>query len=129
MDGKHGPADENSSLSVLLDWWRVEGNYSKFRGDGNKGIKKRAVAAKLAATINEIAKVKRTPDAVLAKIQYIERSWKVAHDWACNTGQGVKEGDPEGFEGACLKRCPYYFMLYEVMEDRAANMALATTAS
>ena len=127
-DGKCGRDDPKCSLSVLLDWWRMEGNYSKYRGDGNKGVKKREVAQKLADEINKVVVAERSVDAILGKIQAIEKSWKCAHDWACETGQGVKETDPEGFKGACLLRCPYYFMLYEIMEDRSANRALATTS-
>ena len=63
-DGKLGPTDPNCSLLVLLDWWRVEGNYAAFRGDGNRGIKNKAIAEKLAEEINKVAITNRSSDAV-----------------------------------------------------------------
>ena len=40
-DGKLGPTDVNTSLALLMNWWTTEGNYSRFRGKNNRGIKKR----------------------------------------------------------------------------------------
>ena len=64
---------------------------------------------------------------VLGKIQYIEKSWKRAHDWINQTGQGVKEDDPDNFEEAVLKYCRLYYILLDVMYSRSSSNALATT--
>jgi len=39
-DGLGGPADPNTSQKILLDWWLTEGNYAKYCGKGNDGVKK-----------------------------------------------------------------------------------------
>ncbi len=39
-DGKEGPNDHNTSMRILLDWWMTEGNYSKFCGKNNDGVRK-----------------------------------------------------------------------------------------
>jgi hypothetical protein len=42
-DGPNGPDTEPNSMSVLLDWWTTEGNYSKYRGGNDqKGKTKEA---------------------------------------------------------------------------------------
>jgi hypothetical protein len=40
-DGPNGPGTEPLSMSVLLDWWTFEGNYSKYRGGKYKTGKTR----------------------------------------------------------------------------------------
>ena len=39
-DGKNGPDDPNTSMSILIKWWMEEGNYSRFCGKNNNGVKK-----------------------------------------------------------------------------------------
>jgi hypothetical protein len=39
-DGANGQGDPNTSEKILLDWLTDEGNYSKYRGKNNNGIKK-----------------------------------------------------------------------------------------
>ena len=38
-----GPGNENNSLQVLMNWWTTPGQYAKYRGKGNKGLKKLAI--------------------------------------------------------------------------------------
>ena len=64
---------------------------------------------------------------MLSKIQYIKKSWKRAHDWAQETGQGVLETDPDGFEEAIIKYCCFYYVLLDVMQDRASLKVVLTT--
>jgi hypothetical protein len=61
---------------------------------------------------------------ILDKIQSIERAFKVTHDWANNTGQGVD--DVESFADAMKKRCYFYYELEPIMGDRAASRPTAT---
>ena len=82
---------------------------------------------KLAQECNKVSRCNRTGKLVLSKIQYIEKSWKRAHDWAQETGQGVLETDPHGFEEAVMKYCRFYYVLLDVMQDRASSKALLTS--
>ena len=84
--GKLGLEDDNNFLSVLLQWCQYERNNSKYRVTNNRGIKKKQVTKKLAGKINKVSKVYRLQDAILGKIQYIEKSWKAAHDRENQTG-------------------------------------------
>ncbi len=43
-DGLNGLDDPKTSVKILLDWWMAEGNYSKFRGKNNQGIKEKQFA-------------------------------------------------------------------------------------
>ena len=36
-DGRLGESDPNTSMSILLEWWMIEGNYAKYRGTNNNG--------------------------------------------------------------------------------------------
>ena len=82
---------------------------------------------KLTIEMNKISSCNRTGKAVLGKIQYIEKSWKRAHNWIHQTGQGVKENIPENFEEAVLKYCRLYYTLLDMMYSRFSSKALATT--
>ena len=63
----------------------------------------------------------------MAKITYVEKAWKTANDWANETGQGVKETDPQGYDEYLCKLCKYYFVLYDVMVSRSLLRAVAST--
>jgi hypothetical protein len=52
-DGKNGLDDPHTSMRILLDWWTTEGNYSRFCGKHNDGIKKIQFASSLANTMTE----------------------------------------------------------------------------
>ena len=127
-DGKNGPDDPNTSNKVLFDWWMAEGNYSRFRGKSNNGKRKTQFADQLARMINATGvKVPRTSKQVLSKIQYTEDCWKKAYDFSnTETGQGLKEDDPDSFREAVLAICEQYFDLFPVMQDRASAGAKAT---
>jgi hypothetical protein len=122
-DGAKGPSDPKSSERILLDWLMVEGNYAnKWRGKDSKGKKKKHIAAEIAAVINA-AKVKVVRDGkqVMNKISHIEKSFRLAHDFAnTETGQGLKESNWGEFDEAVRRKCPYYFDLLEIFGDRAS---------
>ena len=107
-----------------MNWWTSEGNYARFRGGG---IKKKQIAKQLSQGIKNVSKVERTAHSVLAKIRGIEASFRKAHDWANETGQGVLETDPPGFDRAVLLRCKYYFQILDIMQDRASSKALMSS--
>ena len=125
-DGRNGPSDPVNSMSILIDWLTTEGNFSLFWGN-NEGKTKLAICEEVANIMKEKGIVgKRTGKLILDKILVIEKSFKVAHDWINQTGQGVD--DTEQFEQAVTKRCQFYYKLEQVMGDRAANCALVTNA-
>jgi hypothetical protein len=49
------------------------------------------------------------------KFASLEHQFRVAMDWAENTGQGVD--DPGDFQAAVLKQCPYYIELDPIMGE------------
>ena len=52
----------------------------------------------------------------------MEHTWRRAHDWANETGQGVKENEGiESFEAKVKQYCSFYFILYDVMVDRSSS--------
>jgi hypothetical protein len=125
-DGRNGPTDPVNSMSILIDWLTTEGNFSRFRGN-KEGKTKLAICEEVANIMKEKGIVaERTGKLILDKILVIEKSFKVAHDWINQTGQGVD--DTEQFEQAVTKRCQFYYELEQVMGDRAANRALVTNA-
>jgi hypothetical protein len=73
-DGKLGPNDPNHSERILIDWLTTPGNYSMFRGNDNRGTRKRQYALLIANKI-KAAGVRR----VRTKKDVIKKSsmWKV----------------------------------------------------
>lgn len=120
-DGREGPDDPNNSLNALIKWLAVPGNYSNYRG-GEANIKKTHYQEEIARKINASGVLsKRTAKQVGSKIAHVEKQWKEAHDWTfTETGAGLKENDPGTFKDSILRKCPYYFDLYDVMADRAS---------
>jgi hypothetical protein len=59
----------------------------------------------------KIIVVGRSAKQILDKIILIEKSFKLAHDWINNTGQGVD--NQEQFREAVMKQCLYYYELEE----------------
>jgi hypothetical protein len=128
-DGKLGPTDPHTSMKILLDWWMAEGNYSKFCGKNNDGIKKIQFCNNLAAKITEETSTSRDGKNVLNKIQHIERTFKEAHNFAeSETGAGIRENDGETtFQDLVKKKCPFYYDIYDIMIDRASTRPKATS--
>lgn len=107
-DGKAGLEDTHTSVKILIEWWMTEGNYSRFCGKNNNGIKKIQFAQQLSEKISSETNTKRDAKNVLSKIQHIERTFKDAHNFATSeTGAGIKENDEGTFEAAVKKKCPY----------------------
>ena len=95
-------------MATLINWWNIHPNYQKYRGKHNNGVKKIQICEKICANINKVSRCVRTASSVKSKIMYIEQSWRKAHDWANETGQGVKENEGvESFEAGVLRYCRY----------------------
>jgi hypothetical protein len=128
-DGLNGPNDPHTSVKILLEWWMTEGNYSKFCGKKNEGIKKVQFASALAEKMSTETLSKRDAKSVLCKIQHIERTWRAAHSFATSeTGAGIMESNGNAhFKDLLIKKCPYYYDLMDVMADRASSQPKCTS--
>jgi hypothetical protein len=112
------PWEEDGSMDVLMEWLTTEGNYASYCGGaGCKGTSKSQFQKQISLLIN-----KRNPDSdgrtekdVENKITALERQFRVASNWANNTGQGVT--NPGDFKAAIMQRCPYYKQLEDIMGD------------
>jgi len=117
---------EGSSEAILLDWLKVHGNYSRWRGN-REGISKQRIQQELADTINLDGISKgvprnRTEKQVGAKIQQIERKYRETLSWKNHTGQGIKEDqglDEVSFNCLVMKRWRHFFDLQPIFQDRS----------
>eukprot|EP00980_Cylindrotheca_fusiformis_P024072 scaffold11503_cov76-Cylindrotheca_fusiformis.AAC.2 len=127
-DGLKGPEDSHTSMRILLDWWMEEGNYTKFCGKKNEGVRKSEFARLLAQKMTKETTSQRDAKNVLNKIQHIEKKFREAHNFATSeTGAGLQAEDQGTFEDAVNKKCPYYYDLVDVMADRASSAPKATS--
>jgi hypothetical protein len=120
------PWEEDGTLDVLMEWLTTEGNYAEYCGaTGNKGKTKTQHHKELSLLIKERKpESDRTEKDVENKITSLERQFRVASDWANNTGQGVE--NPGDFKAAIAKRCPLYKELEPIMGDHPNAKPLAT---
>ena len=73
-------------------------------------------------------RVAHSADTIIKKIQELETKFVQQHDWANNTGQGVKEQDCEQtFENLFKQHCKWYFELLPIMGDRSKATPVVTT--
>lgn len=128
-DGFVGPTDPNTSLKILLDWWTTEGNYAKYCGKGNNGVKKSHFQLLLANEMTRKTKSKRTARNVKSKIEQIERSFKKAHTFATSeTGAGLLEQHGNTtFQKMVRDNCAFYYELVDIMADRAGVQPKVTS--
>ena len=78
--------------------------------------------------MNEVTLTQRDSKNVKSKIEHIERTWRKAHDFATSvTGAGLKDNDEGKFEDLVKKKCPYYYDLLEIMQDRASSKPKLTS--
>ena len=102
------PWEEDGCLEPLMEWMTTEGNYAGYcGGNGNKGKTKTQHHKELAILVKEKhPSSKHTEKDAENKIISLKRQFRVAPDWANNTGQGVD--NPGNFEAAILKYCPLF---------------------
>ncbi len=121
-----GPEDPNNSLNLLLEWMTTEGNYAHFCGNA-EGKTKLKICKEVASLLKEKGvRVERSKKNIFDKIQALEKMFKVAHEWAGQTGQGI-DISKQAFDVAVSNRCHYYFCLLPVMGNCSGFKALATT--
>jgi hypothetical protein len=121
-DGLGGVNDPTKSMKILLDWILEEGNYSRYRGKDNNGVKKNQFASALCEKMALLTNSKnRTPKQIQSKISYIQTSFTIAHIFnTSETGAGIeKQQGKQTFHDIVRKKCPYYFELCPIMADRS----------
>jgi hypothetical protein len=121
-DGPLGGDGSINSESILLDWLCTEGNYTRYRGKDNNGTRKKDFCDQIARKIKEAGiRRERTAKQIQSKIEYIENSFRKAHDWTTTeTGTGLQEHDVGTFRQSVERICPYYYTLVDVFADRAS---------
>jgi hypothetical protein len=110
-DSKNGPDDGHMSMKILLDWMLEEGNYSRYCGKDNNGVRKQLFASLLAAKMKaEILSEGRTAKQVMEKIRQLEDSFREAHAFANpETGAGIQEKQGnESLQDIVKMKCVYY---------------------
>jgi hypothetical protein len=130
QDGPLGRDDPNHSESIVIGWLTDEGNYRKYRGSDNKGLRKTEFAEKIAKIINCTGvKIKRDAKMVVNKIASLEGAFRRAHDFANHeTGAGKEVTDTgKTFEDVVTGKFKYYYEMLEIMADRAGGRATRNT--
>ncbi|ETP28451.1 hypothetical protein F442_22255 [Phytophthora nicotianae P10297] len=119
-----GPTPSIISVSCLIDWMTTSSKYSRYRGgDAQSGETKSTIAAGVVRFISLCGVTTyRTAKDIQSKISSLEQSFKTAADWLGATGQGVQ--DEKCLRDAILSRCPYYYDLYDIMNDRGSTTPL-----
>jgi hypothetical protein len=127
-DGQKGIDDSHTSMKILLDWMTTQGNYSKYCGKDNNGVRKQHFAAKLATKMSNETSSERNAKQVQEKIWQLEESFREAHTFATSeTGAGIQsEQGNDTFQDIVKRKCPYYYELCDIMADRSSTEPKAT---
>ncbi|OAV88932.1 hypothetical protein PTTG_28862 [Puccinia triticina 1-1 BBBD Race 1] len=117
--------DGFSSIRILLDWLREDGNYVRWQGNKKKGLNKEALASEVVAIMKERGIDHRNNKDIQTKIQELQENYCKASNWLNNTGSGVLDEDiangTNNVRAAVLKISKYHYELDEVMGDRTCT--------
>ncbi|EEY56997.1 uncharacterized protein PITG_10548 [Phytophthora infestans T30-4] len=118
-----GPAEDVSSLTVLIDWMTDGDNYERYRGgDAQSGENKTALAQKISRLISQKGiKTVRTAKDITNKIASLESSYRSVVDFLHGSGQGIT--DETSLRDKILQICPEYYELHDTMNSRVGTRA------
>jgi hypothetical protein len=126
MDGPGGGNTVPNSMWVILDWWTCEGKYSKYHGGKNHGGRNKNVLhvylSERIKTLN--CKVVRPAHNIAQKIGQMESQFKDASDWLNATGAGLVDQGKD-VSDYVKKLCPFFYIIEDIMADRACINPLA----
>jgi hypothetical protein len=127
-DGKNGVDDPHTSIHILLGWITTQGNYSKYCGKDNNGVRKQHFATILANKMTKETSSERNAKQVQEKIRQLEESFREAHVFETSeTGTGIQsEQGNETFQGIVKKKCPSYYEMSDIIADRSSTEPKAT---
>ena len=120
-DGGGGKDDDHHSEFWLVMWLGKDDNFHKWREPG-QGVTKIELSAGIAEWLfDKGVKVKRSPQQVRCKIEYLEKAMKQAYDWShSDTGAGLLESHgPTTFRESVLEKCQYYYDLEDKFTSRS----------
>jgi len=124
-----GPTPELNSMVVIIDWLMTDGNYSHWQGrDKQNGTTKVGITNELSQLFKAKGiTVDRPERDIHIRINRLEQQFRSAKDWLNQTGASVT--CEESIKAAVINKCPYYYVLEDVMHDRASSMPLSTMFS
>jgi len=124
-----GLTPELNSMSVIINWLMTDGNYSRWQGtDKQNGTTKVGIANELSQLIKDKGiTVERPGRDIHVRINRLEQQFRAAKDWLNQASKGVT--CEESIKAAVIHRCPYHYVLEDVMRDHASSMPLSTMSS
>lgn len=115
-----------SSIACPLDWLKTGKNCKRYTGGkGQLREPKAVIVSEILRLIaeNGIKTVRLAKD-VISKIQALGQSFKSASDWLAGTGAGVE--DEKSLRDCIMMRCPYFYEILPIMDEKASTRALLT---
>lgn len=120
-----GPEGDTSE-SILIEWMVEDGNWRRYIGRDNSGVRKTTYQSQIANLLQSKGKGRKNPGQVKRKIEAIQKKWQETHDWLNSSGQGsLSRMYMDGNETAreqVLEKYLYYEVLTPIFLDTTARV-------